>query len=120
MNKFDLRFNIFQGRRISCFYSVALGFVHNRYGPPSEFPSTSISPITVYQLWGLSVCRPCAPFLVMRVRCSQISDAVHHSFPTFTFIVPLGQFPMTFIHARLIGPYFKTGPESTQSNHIAR
>lgn len=35
----------------------------------------------------------------------------------FTFITPLGfaRVPMTREHAGLLGPCFKTGPESTQS-----
>jgi hypothetical protein len=40
--------------------------------------------------------------------------------PIFTFISPLGlQVPMTRVHVRLLGPCFKTGPESTQSNSVA-
>ena len=44
--------------------------------------------------------------------------------PTFTFIAPLGLFnfndnPMTRAHVRLLGPCFKTGPESTQSSSVA-
>jgi hypothetical protein len=39
---------------------------------------------------------------------------------TFTFISPLGlRVPMTRAHVRLLGPCFKTGPESTQSNSVA-
>ena len=40
----------------------------------------------------------------------------------FTFIAPLGLatcVPMTRAHARLLGPCFKTGPESTQSYSVA-
>lgn len=38
----------------------------------------------------------------------------------FTFISPLGLYiPMTRVHVRLLGPCFKTGPESTQSNSVA-
>jgi len=40
---------------------------------------------------------------------------------TFTFIAPLGiaTIPMTRVHVRLLGPCFKTGPESTQSSSVA-
>ncbi|KAF7379091.1 hypothetical protein HZH66_015325 [Vespula vulgaris] len=39
---------------------------------------------------------------------------------TFTFITPLGfAVPMTRAHVRLLGPCFKTGPESTQSSSVA-
>ena len=40
---------------------------------------------------------------------------------SFTFISPLGllRVPMTRAHARLLGPCFKTGPESTQSYSVA-
>lgn len=84
------------------------------------------------------VCSRCTSFYInIKMRCPGNANLYYNInyLPIncintiFTFITPLGLIififhkwkiiPMTCIHVRLLGPCFKTGPESTQSNSIA-